>query len=133
MNPSDPDGISVYMIIPLVGAVRTGHITAALHEVKSYRLYMYCILLEKLLIPQNNRPAHIGAAPPHTPLTLDPSPPQVLVLLPSRKNPSLHVCVAVVPKSNRALLSGLYVITPLVIGLRVEHVIAVKCIEGKSY
>ncbi len=29
MNPSDPDGISVYMIIPLVGAIRTGHITAA--------------------------------------------------------------------------------------------------------
>ncbi len=29
MNPSDPDVIPVYVIIPLVGAVRKEHITAA--------------------------------------------------------------------------------------------------------
>ena len=36
-------------------------------------------------------PAQTGAGSLHTPFTLRPSPPQVNILSPSKKNPSLHV------------------------------------------
>ena len=71
-------------------------------------------------------PAHTGAEPVQLPEELVPSPSHLLVLSPSRKNPSLQVCIAVVPKSNGLIVSELYVITPLMIAARVEHMMAVS-------
>ena len=73
-----------------------------------------------------NVPAHTGADPVQAPVALDPSPSHLLALFPSRKNPSLQVWVAVVPKSKGPIVSGLYVITPLLIAPREVHMMAVN-------
>ena len=49
-------------------------------------------------------------------------------MLPSRKNPVLHVYTAAVPKSNGAEMSGLYMIIPFSIELRAMQVMA----DGKK-
>ncbi len=69
-------------------------------------------------------PVHTGVEPLQTPFTLLPSPLHICSLFPSNRNPSLHEYVAVVLKVKMVVVSGLYTMSPLVIELRGEQVIA---------
>ncbi len=60
--------------------------------------------------------------PSHDPVTLSPSPEHILTSFPSKKNSSEQVWVADVPNENATEPAGSYVITPLLIMVRVEQV-----------
>lgn len=54
----------------------------------------------------------------HSPKTADPFPPQILTTSPSNEYPELQEWVAVVPKSNGAVVSEVYTMAPCVRSVR---------------
>ncbi len=74
-----------------------------------------------------NLQTHCGSWPVHTPLPVPASPVvQLLSSSPSSKKPSLHMYVAMVPRSNGASLSSTYSIDPFGIGSKSGHCMAIE-------